>query len=640
MSAAVERMICTVAPVEAVLRLARQFPVFPCRRNPENILVRGEMRLMKPKSPFTRHGLHDASQDENTIRAWWAQWPDALAGVPTGEKTKLVVIDFDAPKADAAANEWLMSHADILLTTRSHTTLNGGKHYLFRVPTGIEYRNGVCLTLDGVKRNGIDLRAEGGYIIWWPLHGGMTVGEITSLPAGLIDEQRQDLRVEPCGEQREAGSRELAPLPTATSEKWAADRALVSDALMYLDPSDYGVWSRAGLAIHLASAGSEDGFAIWHAWSAGEMTGEVPHSYGGIGDCRYHWGSYRHDKDRAKLVTLGTLFEMAKAKGFVQRKVAHELPPLDLYEQELHGRVGSMLVTGAESEYEEDPAEVLIDVAKLDGRELLQDYERRRSVFGTAPFDPEGDLFRLYPGGVTIWSGFPGAGKTTLLRQLVCHCLNRGSSVFLATFEEDPREVLVNLAAVAAGKQMPNVHQLQWFIDAYGTQFRLWGVIGLAQHRKLLAVIRKLAKEGVRHAIIDSLMCLDIENDDFEAQRRFANLLAATARAANIHIHLVAHPRKLVSANQEPDINDVAGAREIGGIADNVVFVRRSETETVDPTASSTPMCIAIRKQRHWRGSIGNIAGWFHRDWKQFHPDQFPQGAFRYLPPDAYEPYP
>lgn len=299
-------------------------------------------------------------------------------------------------------------------------------------------------------------------------------------------------------------------------------------------------------------------------------------------------------------------------------------------------RVGQMLVTGAEPEFDADPDEVLLKVADLDGKQLLEEFQQRHARYGTTPFDTTGDRLRLYPGGVTIWSGFPGAGKTTLLRQLACHCLARGSSVFFASLEEDPRNVLVSLAAVGAGREMPNPHQMQWFIDEYGQRFRLWGVIGIAQHRRLLAVVRKLAEQGVRHAIIDSLMCLDIANDDFEAQRRFANLVAATARAANIHIHLVCHPRKLISADQEPDINDVAGARELGGIADNVVFVRRSTQEAADPLAPATPMCIAIRKQRHGTGALGNITGWFHRGWRQFSPDQFPSGPTRYLPEDAY----
>lgn len=616
-----ERMVSSVAPLEAILRLAAKVPVFPCRRNPEDIEVRGEMRTMNAKSPLTTRGLHDASQDHAQITAWWKRWPEALVGVPTGIKTKFVVVDYDRHKADQAGNDWISEHTDLLLATRVHTTLNGGRHYLFKSEQ--EYRNGVCLTLSGVKRGGIDMRAEGGYIIWWPLHGGTVHGEMTPLPAGLVDEQRIE-------------TRDLEPLPPKSPAKWEHDRKLLIGALAYLDPSDYGVWSRAGLAIHLASEGSDSGFGLWHAWSSGGITGDSPPNYSGINDCRYHWASYRHERERSKLVTLGTIFELAKARGYVMPSQKAESPPLDVYADEDNLRLGRVLVTRADPKYDVDPDEVLMDVMKLDGKELLAEYRKRHAKYGTTPFDPEGERLRLYPGGVTIWSGYPGSGKTTILRQLVCHCLARGSSVFVASLEEDPRNVLVGLAAVAAGRHEPTEHQMQWFIDAYGERFRLWGVIGIAQHRKLLAVIRKLAEEGVKHAVIDSLMCLDVKNDDYEAQRQFANLIAATARASNIHIHLVAHPRKTVSADQEPDINDVGGAREIGGIADNVVFIRRNPNEKHDPLVPATPMCIAIRKQRHGTGSLGNIVGWYHRSLRQFHENQFPSGPTKYLPDDAY----
>lgn len=298
-------------------------------------------------------------------------------------------------------------------------------------------------------------------------------------------------------------------------------------------------------------------------------------------------------------------------------------------------QVGQMLVT--EGEDCGEPSRLLVETGALTGRDLLAKYTQRHAVYGTAPFDPAGDLLRFYPGGVTIWSGFPGAGKTTLLRQTICHCLARGSSVFLASLEEDPEDALVRLAATAAGSDAPTSHQMQWFLDQYGSRFRLWGVIGIAEHRQLLGVIRKLASEGIRHAVVDSLMCLDVANDDFEGQRKFANLLAATARAARIHIHLVAHPRKLVSADQEPDLNDVAGAREIGGVADNVLFVRRSKSrDGYDAHADATPMCVSIRKQRHFSGALADVAGWYQRRWRQFSVTQFPGGPTRYLPDDAF----
>lgn len=300
-------------------------------------------------------------------------------------------------------------------------------------------------------------------------------------------------------------------------------------------------------------------------------------------------------------------------------------------------KIGEMLVSGeAKDDYLLEP-DMLVQIANLNGADLLAEFHAFESKYATAPFDPDGKLLRFYPGGVTIWSGYPGAGKTTILRQLICHTLHRGSSVFMVSLEEDPRKVPVRLAATAAGCSMPNAHQMQWFLDAYQERFRLWGRIGVAQHVKILALVRQLAEEGIRHVVIDSLMCLDIANDDTERQRCFANLLATTARASNVHIHLVAHPRKLQNSEQELDLNDVAGAREIGGIADNIVFIRRSKTKDgYIQNAESTPMCISVRKQRHFNGALGDVEGWFQRKHRQWSREQFIEAPVRYLPDDAF----
>lgn len=297
-------------------------------------------------------------------------------------------------------------------------------------------------------------------------------------------------------------------------------------------------------------------------------------------------------------------------------------------------RVGQMLAPAEAPEFDEDPDE-LLDMARLDGKTLLAEYEAEMANFQTSPLDREGERLRLYPCGVTIWSGFPGAGKTTLLRQLACHLLQRGQGVFFASLEEHPKHLLIRLAATAAGTSKPNFHQVQWFIDEFGPRLRIWAKVGLAKHRSILAVMRKLAADGVTHSIIDSLMKLDISSQDFEGQRVFANLLSATAQQTRMHIHLVAHPKKPPQADQDPDINDVGGAKEIGGIADNVLFVRRAKTDVDNPFAESSPICVTVRKQRHGNGSLGDIKGWFHREKRQFQLDQF-GAAIRYLPEDAY----
>ena len=392
--AAVMQLVCSVATVEAIVRLAQRVPVFPCRRTPEELTVRGKPKLYGPKTPLTPNGLHDATQDPERIRAWWRQWPDALVGVPTGSVTGLFVLDYDAHKVDEASREWVAGNTDLLLTTRAHETLNGGRHYLYRITPGALYRSGTNVLLGNQKRVGIDVRAEGGYIIWWPMHGAQASGELALLPAGLADQ----LRIE---------KRELPALPTASPQAWAKDRPRLVDALAYCDPADYGAWFRTGMAIHLASGGSEEGFALWHDWSAGGITGDVPVSYSGREDCRYHWDTFLHDKDRRGTVTIASVFHAAKAGGWQRMAPAPEPPPMEFapveaYEDEARGYDDSPPAAP------EPAPSVIITLSGFTAAQLM------------APIEPEK---YLVPGMVpteayTLIAGSLSAAKTTFL-----HCL-------------------------------------------------------------------------------------------------------------------------------------------------------------------------------------------------------------------------
>lgn len=296
-------------------------------------------------------------------------------------------------------------------------------------------------------------------------------------------------------------------------------------------------------------------------------------------------------------------------------------------------RVGKMMVTEV-SDFQE-PREVLFDVARSNAKDLLATFTKSREGYSTSPFDTAGGKLRFFRKGYTIWSGYPGAGKTTALRQLVCHLLFAKERVFVASLEEHPADVLVQLAGVAFGVEVPSEHQLQWFIDYYADSLKVWGVTGISSHREIFGTLQRLAKdEGVTQAYIDSLMCLDINSQDFEGHRKFANLMNAVTIDSNIHLHLVAHPRKTVSVDQEPDLNDVAGGADYARLAHNVVFIRRGKGLTADEQLS--PMLAAIRKQRYGSGYIGDVSGWFSRRLRQFKADQFDNMPTQYMPKEAY----
>lgn len=311
--------LTAIVPVEKVLDLAKRYPVFPCRRRDEKDTTG---RIQKAKSPLTRNGFKDASQDEATIRRWWGNYPDALVGVPTGSRTNLAVLDFDARVADDQAQDWLSENQSILTSTRVHQTGggSGGRHYLFQTPAGVKIRGGASVTLGKVRRGGLDIRAEGGYVIWWPLHFGQSgpLADIATLPAGLIDERRMDL---------ELPSEVAAKLPPrlGTSQDFQRDLPRVTDALAHIDPEGYDAWLMVGMALHHASGGADDGLELWDAWSSGGLTGTLPHNYAGRADIEHRWQSFH--LDRAGGVTLGSVFSAAKAGGYVHVSEAVRLGP-------------------------------------------------------------------------------------------------------------------------------------------------------------------------------------------------------------------------------------------------------------------------------------------------------------------------
>jgi hypothetical protein len=121
-------------------------PVFPCEPG--------------GKRPLTHNGFWEASADPRRVESWWRRWPGANLGVPTGERSELLVLDVDAasggPESLAALER---EHGPLPRTTRSRTG-GGGMHVFFRYPAGDEVRNSA-----GRLGPGLDVRGEGGYVV-------------------------------------------------------------------------------------------------------------------------------------------------------------------------------------------------------------------------------------------------------------------------------------------------------------------------------------------------------------------------------------------------------------------------------------------------------------------------------------------
>lgn len=133
-----------VALVDVALDYARRgWPVFPL-----------EPRGKRPAGSLVPHGLKDASDDEERVRAWWKAMPEANIGCPTG--VAFDALDADTPEASEAFIDLCAEHdLDPLLLPRTRTG-SGGRHVLFQ-PTGVGNR---ARFLEST-----DWRGRGGYIV-------------------------------------------------------------------------------------------------------------------------------------------------------------------------------------------------------------------------------------------------------------------------------------------------------------------------------------------------------------------------------------------------------------------------------------------------------------------------------------------
>jgi hypothetical protein len=127
------------------------------------------------KRPISRRGFHDACVGVDDS-AW------DLVGVSTGTSSGFDCLDIDV----AGGLGWLRGIWERLPPTKTHETRSGGRHLLFRHAEGLR-----CSA--GRIAKGVDVRADGGYIIWWPRQNlrVLSDAEIAEWPEWLLELARK-----------------------------------------------------------------------------------------------------------------------------------------------------------------------------------------------------------------------------------------------------------------------------------------------------------------------------------------------------------------------------------------------------------------------------------------------------------------
>lgn len=147
-AAALLASLTGLSPSAAAYRYAEAgIPVFPC--------------VTGGKRPLTKRGFHEASAEPRQVARWWARWPRANIGMPTGQISGLEVVDVDVHGAirgfaafELARREGLTDRWAAFIRTPS-----GGVHAYYPADPELVQPSWQ------VARAGIDFRGSGGYVI-------------------------------------------------------------------------------------------------------------------------------------------------------------------------------------------------------------------------------------------------------------------------------------------------------------------------------------------------------------------------------------------------------------------------------------------------------------------------------------------
>ena len=143
----------------ALAYAAKGYPIFPTDGRKRPLVKWGKGEDGHPDLTLRR-----ATTDPETIRAWWARWPLAMVGLPTGAASGVVVLDVDRKGGvDGLANLRRAGINPFALTGIIAETPSGGLHFFFRADDEARLRNSA-----GLLAVGVDVRGEGGFIVLPP----------------------------------------------------------------------------------------------------------------------------------------------------------------------------------------------------------------------------------------------------------------------------------------------------------------------------------------------------------------------------------------------------------------------------------------------------------------------------------------
>lgn len=202
-------------------------------------------------------------------------------------------------------------------------------------------------------------------------------------------------------------------------------------------------------------------------------------------------------------------------------------------------------------------------------------------------------------GCITIWTGLTNAGKTTVMTMITKQTIEQGEKVFYFNGEQTKDDFKNNIYKQTVdkghikGKRYKRTQIIDWFVEESEVERlnKIYAdtlyVYNNEMPRTIDFILQAMeevrSKYGVRVFFLDNFMQIDTSSsDEYREQKDIMEKLRTFAVNKNVHIHLVAHPKKVDKLNTRITIYDVLGSSNLVNKAYNVISIIRVDNLSED----------------------------------------------------------
>lgn len=196
----------------------------------------------------------------------------------------------------------------------------------------------------------------------------------------------------------------------------------------------------------------------------------------------------------------------------------------------------------------------------------------------------------LLLGEVTLLSGINGSGKSSWLNIIMINSIQRGFKVACFSGELTPENMKRWMFLPTAGKQYSvkdpnhdNVYDVDDKVvgkieDWYDGKFYLFNNDYGNRYEQILSDVKEIVSEkGTRLIVIDNLMAVNLgeKGDKNDKQKNFILEIVEFAKKYQVHVIVVAHPRKESGNQTLLRKESISGSSDLGNAVQNIAIIHR-----------------------------------------------------------------